>query len=411
MTQMRTLKDLIQNELTNKYVLVRVDFNLPLINGKIQDDTRLCQALPTIKTLSQKGAKLVIASHFGRPKGKPSKETSLAPIAKKLSELLAKPVAFLQDCLERGTAFDALPENGVCILENTRFYKQEENNDNGFAKSLAKKIDYYVNDAFSASHRAHASTTAITHHLPSFAGLALMEELHQLTYFLSTPKHPIIGLIGGAKISTKINLLKHLCHKLDVMVLGGAMANGFLKANNIDIGCSFYEQGTEQTAKEILYLGKENNCNIILPQNVITAKKLQKNAPSHNRSIDNIPKDEMILDIGKDSIKTITTQIEKAKTCLWNGPLGVFETPPFDEGTNAIAKIIGKRTRDNELLSIAGGGDTIAALKHTNQYDQMSYVSSGGGAFLEWLEGKKLPAIAALETNHHQHNKRQTGKC
>ncbi|MBY0502186.1 MAG: phosphoglycerate kinase [Alphaproteobacteria bacterium] len=381
-------------QVKGKRVLVRLDLNLPLQNGVIADTTRLERSLPTLRELVLKGAKVIILSHLGRPQGV-DKSFSLAPIAKALKDALSPiPVFFctVSSGPQVEQAIQVLKDSEVLLLENIRFIPQEEENNLKFAQEIASWGDIYVNDAFSTAHRAHASTEGIAHILPSYAGRLMEEELKALNLALGNPKRPLMAIIGGAKISTKLPVLGNLISKVDALVIGGAMANTFLAAQGYGIGASLYEPDLLNTAHEIL--SKETN--IFLPQDVVVAKALDKKATIKVRSIRDVEDEEMILDIGPSTCATIFEKMRMCHTLLWNGPLGVFETPPFDEGTSRLAHSAAKLTLEGSLLSVAGGGDTVAALAHANVLHDFSYVSTAGGAFLEWLEGKTLPGVAAL---------------
>ncbi len=395
-----SLGDLLERGVSNKTVLVRADLNLPLSEqGTLRDSTRIDRLLPTLTTLSKAGAKIALLSHFGRPKGERIEAMSLSKIQKFLEQKTGKKIHFAQDCIgEQAAKKIAQTQAGeLCLLENTRFHKGEEANDDIFAQSLASLGDFYVNDAFSAAHRAHASTEAITKHLPSFAGNAMMAEITALQKALQNPKKPVCAIIGGAKISTKLTLIGNLLKKMDSLVIGGAMANSFLAAQGGNIGKSLCEHDMLDMARSIITEAKNQQCTIILPHDVVVASELAQNSPAENIPIDAIADDKMILDIGEKTTQTILQLIEQSHTLLWNGPVGVFETPPFDKATNQIAQKILEQTQKGSLLSLAGGGDTLAALKHAGIGEGLSYISTAGGAFLEWLEGKALPGITALE--------------
>jgi phosphoglycerate kinase len=380
-----------------KRVLLRIDLNVPMENGRVSDLTRIERVLPTIRELSGKGAKVIILSHFGRPKGRDDKN-SLKPVAAALGEQLGLPVAFAEDCIgdAAARAVQALEDGGVLVLENTRFHGQEEKNEPAFVKELAKNGDLYVNDAFSAAHRAHASTEGLARVLPSYAGRALQAEVEALEQGLEAPARPVVAVVGGAKVSTKIDLLENLVGKVDSLVIGGGMANTFLHAIDIGIGKSLAERDLAATAQRIIDAARANNCAIILPVDAVVASEFKAGAPHHTYGIDAIPSEGMILDVGSQSIERINAAINDAATLVWNGPLGAFEVAPFDQGTVAAARHAAERTRAGKLTSVAGGGDTVAALNHAGVADDFTYVSTAGGAFLEWLEGKTLPGVAAL---------------
>jgi phosphoglycerate kinase len=392
----RTLKD--AGDLTGKRVLLRVDLNVPVKDRKVTDATRIERVAATIKALSDAGAKVALLAHFERPKGKRVPEMSLKPIAPAVAKIVGRPVAFADDCVgaEAEAAVKELADGGIVVLENTRFHAGEEENDEGFVASLAKVGDIYVNDAFSAAHRAHASTEGLAHKLPAYAGLAMQEELEALDHALGNPKRPVVAIVGGAKISSKLELLGNLIQKVDALVIGGGMANTFLAAKGVAIGKSLNEPDLEKTAKQIMLSAADTGCAIVLPSDVVAATAFEANAPHATVGADNVPGDRMILDVGEKSVAAINEWIDKAATLVWNGPLGAFEKEPFDRGTVAAAKHAAARTREGKLLSVAGGGDTVAALNHAGVADDFTYVSTAGGAFLEWMEGKALPGVEAL---------------
>lgn len=380
-------------------MLLRADLNVPLdADGKLRDATRLQRVLPTITALSDAGARLAILSHFGRPKGQVNPSMSLRPVVSALTTLLDRPVSFAEDCIGAPAhqAIAALSDGGIVILENTRFHAGEETNNIEFAAALAEAGDVYVNDAFSAAHRAHASTEAIAHILPSYVGLAMQAELDALQQALETPKRPVIAIIGGAKISTKLDLLGNLTQKVDMLVIGGGMANTFLAAQGVAIGRSLCETAMLETAREVMQMATRHKCEIILPVDAAIAPEFAAGQMPRHVSIEAVPDDQMILDCGPQSIEQICKAIDRAETLIWNGPLGAFEIEPFDTATNMAARHAAERTQKSKLISIAGGGDTVAALNHAGAGDHMSYISTAGGAFLEWLEGKTLPGVAAL---------------
>jgi phosphoglycerate kinase len=395
MASFRTLDDL---DVTGKRVLVRADLNVPVRDGKVTDATRIERLAPTIKALIDRGAKVIVISHFGRPKGiDPSQ--SLRPIVPALSAAIGgHPVAFAADCIgpEAAKVVDGLAPGGVALLENLRFHAGEERNDPDFARSLAALGDLYVNDAFSAAHRAHASIAALARLLPSAAGRSMQAELEALTAALERPQHPVIALVGGAKVSTKLDLLKFIISKVDTLAIGGAMANTFLAAQGRPVGRSLCEPDLADTAREILALAEGRGCTIILPDDVVTAEKLEANALTRTVGVNAVPMNAMILDIGPATVARIEAALAASKTLVWNGPLGAFETPPFDRATVAIAKKVAELTRAGSLMSVAGGGDTVAALAAAGVVDALTYVSTAGGAFLEWLEGRELPGVKAL---------------
>jgi phosphoglycerate kinase len=384
-------------EVSGKRILLRLDLNVPMENGRVTDSTRIERVLPTIREISAKGGKAIVLSHFGRPKGRDLKE-SLKPVAEALGQQLGQPVTFVGDCVgeEAAKAIKGMKDGDVLVLENTRFHSGEENNDPTFAKELAKNGDIYVNDAFSAAHRAHASTEGLAHVLPAYAGRALQAELEALGKGLEAPTRPVLAVVGGAKVSTKIDLLQNLVGKVDSLVIGGGMANTFLNAIDIGIGRSLAERELAPVAQRIIDAARDNNCAIVLPVDAVVASEFKAGAPHHTYGIDAIPSDGMILDVGAQSVDRINAAMNDAATLVWNGPLGAFELTPFDQGTVATARHAAERTRAGRLVSVAGGGDTVAALNHAGVADQFTYVSTAGGAFLEWLEGKALPGIEAL---------------
>ena len=393
----RRLDDL--GDLAGGRVLVRVDFNAPVANGAVTDATRIERALPTIRELIDKGARVVLLSHFDRPRGAPNPEMSLRPVAAALEKRLGRPIVFAEDCIgpKAEDIVAALKDGEVCLLENTRFHAGEEANDPAFAKALAELGDVYVNDAFSAAHRAHASTEGLAHLLPSAAGRAMEAELDHLGRALDRPERPLVAVIGGAKISTKIDLLENLVRKVNVLIIGGAMANTFLAAQGRPIGASLAEREMDATALEILGEAARANCEILLPVDIVVAKEFKAHAEHHVANADAVAEDEMILDLGPATVDEIAERFAAAKTLVWNGPLGAFETPPFDTATVEAARFAAKLARAGALVAVAGGGDTVAALNHAGAADDFTYVSTAGGAFLEWLEGKALPGVAALE--------------
>jgi phosphoglycerate kinase len=396
MSSYSTLKDL---EVAGKRVLVRVDFNVPMKDGEITDNTRIDRALPTIRELSKRGAKVILLSHFGRPKGKADPELSLKPVAAALSKLLGGPVDFAEDCIgdPAKKAAKKLIDGDVLVLENTRFHPGEEKNDEDFVKALAENGDAYVNDAFSAAHRAHASTEGLAHLLPAAAGLAMERELDYLAAALSAPERPLVCVVGGAKVSTKIELLLNLVGRADVLIVGGGMANTFLFANGKNVGKSLCEPDFAATAREIMQQAVANNCDLVLPVDVVVAKEFKEDADRSVKPTDEVAGDDMILDLGPSSVDRIASKIEGAKTLVWNGPLGAFEIRPFDTATVEAARFAAKRVKENDLVAVAGGGDTVSALNHAGVADDFTYISTAGGAFLEWLEGKSLPGVEALK--------------
>jgi phosphoglycerate kinase len=391
----RTLDNL---EVAGKRVLLRADLNVPVRDGKITDLTRIERLSPTIRELAGKGAKVIVCSHFDRPRGKRVPEMSLAPMAVALGEVLGQRVRFAEDCIGvvAQQAVERMARGDVLVLENTRYDAAEEKNDPAFAAELAKLADIYVNDAFSAAHRAHASTEGVAHLLPAYAGRLMQAELEALDAALGNPVRPVAAIVGGAKVSTKLELLGNLLSKVDVLVIGGAMANTFLAAQGVAVGRSLQEAELHDTARGILAQARTGSCEIVLPLDAVVATELKANVPTQTVGIDDVPADAMILDLGPATVADLTGRLGKLRTLVWNGPLGAFETPPFDAATTAFARAVAEATRSGALRSVAGGGDTVSALRHAGVLDQMSYVSTAGGAFLEWLEGKTLPGVAAL---------------
>jgi phosphoglycerate kinase len=391
----RTLDDA---SVSGKRVLLRVDLNVPMEHGKVTDATRIERVLHTIREISKKGGKVILLAHFGRPKGGPDEANSLRPVAAAVAEHLQQPVAFAPDCIGEvaAKAIGAMKDGDVLLLENTRFHKGEEKNDPAFVDELARLGDLYVNDAFSAAHRAHASTEGVAHKLPSFAGRAMQAELEALGKALEAPKRPLVAIVGGAKISSKLDLLGNLVAKVDALVIGGGMANTFLNAQGYPVGKSLCEKDLAETARAILAKAQETRCAILLPVDAIVAFQFAAHAPSHDYGVDAIPEAGMMLDIGQLSIDRIKAAINEAETVVWNGPLGAFELAGFEQGTYQLAHHVAARTREGKLVSVAGGGDTVAALNGAGVAHDFSYVSTAGGAFLEWMEGKALPGVEAL---------------
>jgi phosphoglycerate kinase len=394
-----TFRTLDTADLAGKRALVRVDFNVPVDGGRITDDTRLRAALPTIAFLSKAGAKVVLLAHFDRPKGKVVPEMSLGFVAEPLSKLLEQPVAFASDCVgpEAAKVVDALENGGVALLENVRFHAGEEKNDAEFAKALAANGDVYVNDAFSAAHRAHASTEGLAKLLPAYPGLAMQRELEALDAALGNPKKPVIGIVGGSKVSTKLDLLNNLVAKLDRLAIGGGMANTFLFAQGHDVGGSLCEKDLADTAREIIAKADAAGCELLLPVDVVVAKKVAPGVETAVRSLGEVQADDLILDAGPESAKRLLAAMDESVTLIWNGPLGVFEVQPFDEATVSAAKHAASLAKSGKIVAVAGGGDTVAALNHAGVSADFTFVSTAGGAFLEWMEGKTLPGVAALE--------------
>jgi len=385
-------------DVRGKRVLVRADLNVPVKDGRVTDATRLERLVPGLKALAARGAKVVVLSHFGRPKGGPDTENSLAPVAAMLSKLVGSDVVLAPDCIGEAAekAVAALAPGSIAVLENTRFHKGEEKNDPEFTRALARLGDVYVNDAFSAAHRAHASTAGLADHLPAFAGPLLMEEINALRSALENPKRPTAAIVGGAKVSTKIPVLMNLMAKVDKLIIGGGMANTFLQAQGVNVGKSLAEPDFHKTALEIMAAAKGKGCEIVLPVDGRVAKEFKAGADSAIVDVTAVPADSMILDVGPKSVAHLVSLLEGCKTLLWNGPLGAFEIKPFDTGTVALAEAAARLTRAGKLVSVAGGGDTVAALNAAGVTDAFTYVSTAGGAFLEWLEGRELPGIAAL---------------
>lgn len=386
-------------DIRGKRALVRVDFNVPMNAGAVADDTRLRAALPTIHALSGRGARVVLLAHFGRPKGQVVEDMSLEAIVEPLSDLIAQPVAFAFDCVgpEAAKVVDALEPGGVALLENLRFHKGEEANDAAFADALAQLGDLYVDDAFSAAHRAHASVEAIAHRLPAYAGLAMERELDALDAALGNPRRPVMGIVGGSKVSTKIDLLKNLVGKLDQLAIGGGMANTFLHAQGHDVGDSLCEKDLGDTVREIADAAAASGCVLLLPMDVVCATALDEGAGATVRGLDAVGQGEKIFDAGPQTVQRLKSAMAASATLIWNGPLGVFEVPPFDAATVDAARYAAERVKAGRLVAVAGGGDTVAAMNHAGVASELSFVSTAGGAFLEWMEGKPLPGVQALE--------------
>jgi phosphoglycerate kinase len=393
-----TLKSIADVDVANKRVLVRADLNVPVQDGAVSDATRLERIVPGLKDLCARGARVVVISHFGRPKGSPNPEMSLRAVAAKLGELLGRPMQFVPECT--GTvaesAVNALGPGEIAVLENLRFHAGEEKNDPAFAAELARCGDIFVNDAFSAAHRAHASTEGITHLLPSYAGPLMLEEINALRTVLDHPQRPTAALVGGAKVSSKIPVLKHLMAKVDKLIIGGGMANTFLLSHGVDIGKSLAEPDLVETAREIMTEAKHSGCAVVLPEDAVIAREFRSGTAHAVVPILAVPSDAMILDAGPKSVAHMTDVLKECKTLLWNGPLGAFEIEPFGAGTFALAREAAALTKAGELVSVAGGGDTVAALNAAGVTGDFTYVSTAGGAFLEWLEGRELPGVAAL---------------
>lgn len=397
MSKFNTLDDL---QPAGKVVFVRADLNVPVKDGKITDTTRIDRLVPTLKELVKKGAKVVVGSHFGRPKGQRNPEMSLKQIQGALSSALGQPVEFVDDCIgpKVADAVAKMKDGDVVLLENLRFYAEEEKNDPAFAAKLAENVDIYVDDAFSCAHRAHASTEGMAKLKPNAAGLLMQAELEALDAALGNPVRPVAAIVGGAKVSTKLDLLGNLVSKVDVLVIGGGMANTFLYAQGVNVGNSLCEKEMADTAREILEKAKAAHCEIVLPTDVVVAKEFAENPASlRTTDVNDVKADEMILDIGPKSAEEVIKKLEGCKTVIWNGPVGAFETKPFNKATDTIAEAVGKLTVAGKLLSVGGGGDTVSALKKAGVADKMSYLSAAGGAFLEWMEGKVLPGVKVLE--------------
>jgi phosphoglycerate kinase len=390
----RTLDDV---DVKGKRVLLRIDLNVPMEDGRVTDATRIERVLPTIREISGKGGKTVILSHFGRPKGRDPKD-SLKPVAAALAEQIGRPVAFAGDCIgkDAAKAVKAMQDGDVLVLENTRFHAGEETNDPAFVKELAKNGDLYVNDAFSAAHRAHASTEGIARLLPAAAGRLMEAELKALEAALGDPVRPLVAVVGGAKVSTKLDLLGNLVERVDHLVIGGGMANTFLVAQGVEVGRSLAERDMAETARAILAKAADQRCTIHLPLDVVVAREFVANAASETVSVDACPPDAMILDAGPQTVSALSALFETCRTLIWNGPLGAFEIPPFDAATNAVARKAADLTIAGRLVSVAGGGDTVAALNKAGAAESFTFISTAGGAFLEWMEGKDLPGVAAL---------------
>jgi phosphoglycerate kinase len=395
MTMFRTLD---QADVKGKRVLVRVDLNVPVENGKVTDTTRIERVAPTIREIADRGGKVILLSHFGRPKGRDPTQ-SLKPLAPAIADVLERPVAFAEDCVGEKAlaAVNALRPGDVLCLENTRFHKGEERDDPDFVDALAALGDIFVNDAFSVSHRAHASTEGLARKLPAYAGRTMQYELEALTKVLETPERPLAAIVGGAKVSTKLDLLGNLLAKVDVLVIGGGMANTFLAARGHAVGKSLCEHELTATAREIMAKAKAKGREIVLPVDVVVAKEFAANAPSRVVAVDGVGADEMILDIGPRSVEHVCSVLARMKTLVWNGPFGAFELEPFDIGTLEVAEAAAELTSAGKLVTVAGGGDTVAALNAAGVTDRLTYVSTAGGAFLEWLEGKALPGVEVLK--------------
>ncbi len=395
MTTFRTIDDL---DVAGKRVLVRADLNVPMKDGKVTDTTRIDRTVPTLIELADRGAKVIVLSHLGRPKGQKNAAFTLKPVADALARSAGRPVAFATDCIgpEAKTVVDAMKNGGLAMLENVRFYAEEEKNDQGFARKLAENGDILVSDAFSCAHRAHASVEALARILPSAAGRLMQAELEALEGALESPKRPAAAVVGGAKISTKLDVLGNLVARVDQLIIGGAMANTFLAAQGVNVGKSLCEHEMLDSAREIMAKAKSAGCEIVLPEDAVVADAFAEGAASQVVSVRSVPADKMILDVGPKAVADLKKRLGALKTIMWNGPLGAFEIKPFDAGTSATAQEAARLTKAGKLLSVAGGGDTVAALARAGVGDDFSYVSTAGGAFLEWLEGKTLPGVAVL---------------
>ena len=396
MADFHTLDDI---EVRGKRVLLRADLNVPVKDGKVTDATRIERLAPTIRELAEKGARVIVMSHFGRPEKGPDPKLSLKPLAEPLAKAVGRPVAFAEDCIgaKAQSVVDRLKDGEIALLENTRFYPEEEKNDPAFAKSLAALGDLYVNDAFSAAHRAHASTDGVARLLPAAAGRLMQQELEALHAALGAPKRPVAAIVAGAKVSTKLQLLDFMLKKVQVLVIGGAMANTLLLAQGKKVGRSLVEKNMLDAAQKILSDARSASCELILPVDAVVAPELKAGVATQIVAIDRVPDDQMILDIGSQSVAAIAQRLEQCPTLVWNGPVGAFETKPFDAGTVALAQRVAALTRAGKMLSVAGGGDTVAALHEAGVIDQLTYVSTAGGAFLEWLEGRDLPGVSVLK--------------
>nr|WP_047168695.1 phosphoglycerate kinase [Sphingomonas sp. Y57] len=393
----RTLDDI--GNVRGKRVLVREDLNVPMEGATVTDDTRLRAAAPTVAELADKGAIVLVLAHFGRPKGERNPEMSLALVTAAFRSVLGREVRFVGDCCgeEAEAAVAQLQPGDIALLENTRFHKGEEKNDPALAEAMAKLGDLYVNDAFSAAHRAHASTEGLARLLPAFAGRSMQAELEALEKALGKPEHPVAAVVGGAKVSTKLDVLQHLVARVDHLIIGGGMANTFLAARGVDVGNSLCEHDLKDTALAILDAADAAECIVHLPYDVVVAKEFKANPPTRTVNVHEVAADEMILDVGPAAVEALGDALKTCRTLVWNGPLGAFETPPFDTATVALARTAAALTKGGSLVSVAGGGDTVAALNHAGVAGDFSFVSTAGGAFLEWMEGRELPGVKALE--------------
>ena len=393
----KTLDDI--GDVHGKRVLVREDLNVPMDGATVTDDMRLRAAAPTVAELADKGAIVLVLAHFGRPKGERHPDMSLAMVTGAFEAVLGREVRFIDDCHgeQAEAAVAALEPGTIALLENTRFHKGEEKNDPALAASIAKLGDLYVNDAFSAAHRAHASTEALAHLLPAFAGRSMQAELEALEKALGRPEHPVAAVVGGAKVSTKLDVLKHLVAKVDHLIIGGGMANTFLAARGVDVGRSLCEHDLKDTVLAILDAADKADCTVHLPYDVVVAKEFRASPPTRTVNVHEVAADEMILDVGPAAVEALGDVLKTCKTLVWNGPMGAFEIPPFDSATVALARTAAALTKGGSLVSVAGGGDTVAALNHAGAAADFSFVSTAGGAFLEWMEGRELPGVKALE--------------
>jgi phosphoglycerate kinase len=395
---MTTIRTLDQADVRGKRVLLRVDLNVPMENGRIGDATRIERVVPTIREIAASGGKAILLSHLGRPKG-PDPKLSLRPVAAAVADVIGQPVAFADDCIgeKAAAAVGAMRPGDILCLENTRFHSGEEKNDPAFVAALAAQGDIWVNDAFSAAHRAHASTEGLGHVLPAYAGRAMQAEIEALTVALEKPDHPVAAVVGGAKVSTKLELLNNLLAKVDTLIIGGGMANTFLAAQGVNVGASLAEHGLAAMARDVMANAAATGCTIVLPVDAVVAREFKAHAPSRVVAVDHVGSDEMILDIGPLSVEHVVSVLAGARTLVWNGPLGAFELEPFDNGTVEVAEAAAELTDTGKLRSIAGGGDTVAALNTAGVTGRFTYVSTAGGAFLEWLEGKALPGVEVLK--------------
>jgi phosphoglycerate kinase len=388
-----TLDDM--GEISGKRVFVRVDLNVPMADGKVTDDTRLRATIPTVTELAKRGAKVLLLAHFGRPKGEVNMAYSLEPVVPALQQVLGHDVGFM--ARPDAASIADLPDGSITVMENSRFAAGEEANDPKMAEMLAGLADCYVNDAFSAAHRAHVTTEGLAHHLPAFAGRAMEAELNALDKALGSPEHPVAAVVGGAKVSSKLDVLQHLVTKVDHLIIGGGMANTFLAARGVDVGKSLCEHDLADTANAILEAADAASCTVHLPYDVVVAQEFAANAANRTVNVHEVGADDMILDIGEAAVEALSDVLKTCRTLVWNGPLGAFEIAPFDRATVALAQTAAALTKEGQLVSVAGGGDTVAALNHAEAAQDFSFVSTAGGAFLEWMEGKALPGIVALQ--------------